>query len=316
MRVLGAEKGPRFRKRAGWSFGLEKGSSAGLVRGPRGDALGVVALEGSKARRLRLSLLDQLVGETAMKRQRGRGRKPGGHHQPNRSFESTGPDVKVRGNAATIYEKYLQLARDASSSGDRVMAESYLQHAEHYFRVMRAMQPAQPPPQVLDRFGQTYESDEDEDGGEDADAEVEAGSDMGEAPQPYQQREPREHRGDRGGDRGDRPRRFERDRDRDRDRDNREPREAREPRELREPREPRPEGAEGEERTGDDREFRRGRNRRGRYRPDGERDGPRAERGERPERPERSERAERPERAEREPVEGFGDGVPAFLAGE
>jgi hypothetical protein len=247
-----------------------------------------------------------------MKRQRGRGRKPGGHHQPNRSFESTGPDVKVRGNAATIYEKYLQLARDASSSGDRVMAESYLQHAEHYFRVMRAMQPAQPPPQVLDRFGQTYESDDDEDGGDEVDAEVEPSAEVGEAPQPYQ------HRGDRDRDRGDRPRRF--DRDRDRDRDNREPREAREPRE---PREPRPEGAEGEERTGDDREFRRGRNRRGRYRPDGDRDGPRAEGGgDRPPRPERAERPERPERPERaerkdrEPVEGFGDGVPAFLAGE
>jgi hypothetical protein len=77
-----------------------------------------------------------------MKRQRGRGRKPSGGSS-NRSFESNGPDIKVRGSASTIYEKYQQLARDATSSGDRVMAESYLQHAEHYFRIMRAQQAAQ-----------------------------------------------------------------------------------------------------------------------------------------------------------------------------
>jgi len=74
-----------------------------------------------------------------MKRQRGRGRKPG--NQQNRSFESNGPDVKIRGNASTIYEKYLQLARDATSSGDRVMAENYYQHAEHYYRIVQANQP-------------------------------------------------------------------------------------------------------------------------------------------------------------------------------
>lgn len=77
-----------------------------------------------------------------MKRQRGRGRgKPGGN-QGNRSFESNGPDVKIRGNAATIHEKYMQLARDASSSGDRVMAENYYQHADHFFRVVAEQQAA------------------------------------------------------------------------------------------------------------------------------------------------------------------------------
>jgi hypothetical protein len=76
-----------------------------------------------------------------MKRQRGRGRgnKPG--NQSNRSFESNGPDVKIRGNAAHIHEKYLQLARDAASSGDRILAENYHQHAEHYFRIVQANQP-------------------------------------------------------------------------------------------------------------------------------------------------------------------------------
>jgi Domain of unknown function (DUF4167) len=109
-----------------------------------------------------------------MKRQRGRGRggKPGGGHhnphQPNRTLESSGPETKVRGPASHIYERYLQLARDAQSSGDRVMAENYLQHAEHYFRVLRAMQPAGPPqPQAnTDRFGNNMDYD-DEDAGSD-----------------------------------------------------------------------------------------------------------------------------------------------------
>ena len=122
-----------------------------------------------------------MSGGFSMKRQRGRGRKPGGgggsgggggggHHQPNRTLESNGPDMKVRGPASHIYERYLQLARDASSAGDRVMAENYLQHAEHYFRMLRAMQPAAPPPNVNERFGSDadYDGDEDEamDGGE------------------------------------------------------------------------------------------------------------------------------------------------------
>ncbi len=78
-----------------------------------------------------------------MKRSRGRGRRPQNSH--SRAFDSTGPDVKIRGTAAHVYEKYLQLARDAGSAGDRVMAENYLQHAEHYFRILLAqgIQPGQ-----------------------------------------------------------------------------------------------------------------------------------------------------------------------------
>ena len=90
-----------------------------------------------------------------MKRSRGRGRRPqhnnhgggggggnngGGGFNPNRVFDSNGPEVKIRGSASTVYEKYLQLARDANSSGDRVMAENYLQHAEHYYRIVAAQQ--------------------------------------------------------------------------------------------------------------------------------------------------------------------------------
>ena len=62
-----------------------------------------------------------------------------------RSYESNGPDVKVRGTAQHIAEKYMTLARDAQSAGDRVMAENYLQHAEHYNRIIAAAYAANPP---------------------------------------------------------------------------------------------------------------------------------------------------------------------------
>jgi hypothetical protein len=78
-------------------------------------------------------------------KQRMRGR-PNNRKGPNpltRTYESSGPDVKIRGTALHIGEKYLQLARDAQSSGDPVMAESYLQHAEHYFRLIASAQQAQ-----------------------------------------------------------------------------------------------------------------------------------------------------------------------------
>lgn len=61
-----------------------------------------------------------------------------GQNPLTRSFESNGPDVKVRGTPAHVAEKYLQLARDAQSSGDHVLAENYLQHAEHYNRIIIA----------------------------------------------------------------------------------------------------------------------------------------------------------------------------------
>ncbi|HEX2147362.1 MAG TPA: DUF4167 domain-containing protein [Pseudorhizobium sp.] len=57
-----------------------------------------------------------------------------------RTYDSSGPDVKIRGTAQHIAEKYSTLARDAQSAGDRVMAENYLQHAEHYYRIIAAAQ--------------------------------------------------------------------------------------------------------------------------------------------------------------------------------
>jgi len=73
----------------------------------------------------------------------GGGSSGGSSYNPNRTYDSNGPDVKVRGTAAHVYEKYLQLARDANTHGDRVMAENYLQHAEHYFRILSAAQAQQ-----------------------------------------------------------------------------------------------------------------------------------------------------------------------------
>jgi hypothetical protein len=86
------------------------------------------------------------------KRGRGRGsnNNGGGNNNNNfnrkggnpltRTYDSSGPDVKIRGTAQHIAEKYSQLARDAQSSGDRVIAENYLQHAEHYYRIIAAAQ--------------------------------------------------------------------------------------------------------------------------------------------------------------------------------
>ena len=60
----------------------------------------------------------------------------------NHVFDSNGPDLRIRGTSQQLFEKYLQLGRDATSGGDRVMAESYFQHAEHYFRILNAMNQA------------------------------------------------------------------------------------------------------------------------------------------------------------------------------
>src|SRR4249919_2168208 len=76
------------------------------------------------------------------KRMRGRGNNTHRKSQNplTRVYESNGPDVKIRGTASHIAEKYVQLARDSQSSGDPVLAENYYQHAEHYFRLIAAAQ--------------------------------------------------------------------------------------------------------------------------------------------------------------------------------
>jgi hypothetical protein len=93
------------------------------------------------------------------KRMRGRNRK--GPNPLTRSYESNGGDVKLRGTALHIAEKYVQLARDSQSSGDRVAAENYFQHAEHYYRIVAAAQAQMPQPQPIIR---SDDDDMDEEG--------------------------------------------------------------------------------------------------------------------------------------------------------
>ena len=159
-----------------------------------------------------------------MKRQRGRNRgggNSGGKPQQqnaNRAFDSNGPEgVKVRGNAQHVFEKYQQLARDAGSAGDRVLAENYLQHAEHYFRVVRAMQPQRPASEILgrDQFTSGFDIDfEDESG-----AQAQQIADAENANNSYNDGGEGETEA-RGGWRDDRPQRDDRQRD-DRPRDDR-----------------------------------------------------------------------------------------------
>jgi len=253
-----------------------------------------------------------------MKRQRGRNRGGGGGgggnkptQNANRAFDSNGPDsVKVRGNAQHVFEKYQQLARDANAAGDRVLAENYLQHAEHYFRLLRAIQPNRPASEIIgrDQFASGYDIDfEDENLQAQAEAADEAAVEGG-GGEPRtdggdgrdQNRDRNRDRGDwqaRGGDEArrdrenrdrdgrDRDRWRERDRNRDRPRDDR-PRDER-PRDDR-PRDDRPR----DDRPRDDRPRAEGEERRDRY-----------------ERQDRD-RAERPERDPLAVVQPQGDPKP------
>jgi hypothetical protein len=138
-----------------------------------------------------------------------------GQNPMTRVFESNGPDIKIRGTASHIAEKYLQLARDARSSGDPVAAENYYQHAEHYFRLIAAAQEqfrqSQPQHQQQPRPDEVMGEDGEDDGENFSSFGQEPGfvpqpqqqqpymRDNGQQPregQPYQrdQQQPREHR--------------------------------------------------------------------------------------------------------------------------
>src|SRR5471030_87620 len=148
-----------------------------------------------------------------MKRQRGRNRGGGGGssgggggggkpqaQNANRAFDSNGPEgVKVSGNAQHVFEKYQQLDRDAGAAGDRVLAENYLQHAEHYFRLLRAMQPMRPASEILgrDHFSSGFDIDFEDEGAQAqalaADEAAEAGGEQPsqEGEQRWQGQQPR-----------------------------------------------------------------------------------------------------------------------------
>lgn len=130
-----------------------------------------------------------------------------GQNPLTRVYESNGPDIKIRGTASHVAEKYVQLARDARSSGDPVAAENYYQHAEHYFRIIAAAQEQfrQNQPQQQPRL----DTDPTGDDGYDEENYSNFGQEPGFAPQPpqqfardnqqqpyqrEQQQQPREHR--------------------------------------------------------------------------------------------------------------------------
>jgi len=131
-----------------------------------------------------------------------------GQNPMTRVFESNGPDIKIRGTASHVAEKYVQLARDARSSGDPVAAENYYQHAEHYFRLIAAAQEQfrQSQPQQQPRID--VDTPDDAGGDDDSESYSNFGAEPGFVPvqqprdnhqrdtQPFQrdQQQPREHR--------------------------------------------------------------------------------------------------------------------------
>ena len=132
------------------------------------------------------------------KRMRGRNRKGGHHHQNplSRMYESNGQDVKIRGTASHIAEKYLQLARDAQSSGDPVAAENYYQHAEHYFRLIAAAQEQlrqNQPFYQQQQPGGGVGGNAPDDGYDDGDDQPQMGEPYAPQSPPFYQREPQQH---------------------------------------------------------------------------------------------------------------------------
>lgn len=77
----------------------------------------------------------------------------------SKTYDSSGPGVKVRGNAQHIYEKYMALARDAQTSGDYVVYENFAQHAEHYKRIIIEATPIpNPEPLIEEELSEETES--------------------------------------------------------------------------------------------------------------------------------------------------------------
>lgn len=129
-------------------------------------------------------------GQNNNKRMRGRNRSKGGHHHQNplsRVYESNGQDVKIRGTASHIAEKYLQLARDAQSSGDSIASENYYQHAEHYFRLIAAAQ--EQLRQTQPYFQQQPGGNSADDGYDDGDEQPQVGEPYAPQAQPFYPRE-------------------------------------------------------------------------------------------------------------------------------
>lgn len=197
--------------------------------------------------------------------------RKGGQNPLSRSYESAGPDTKIRGTPAHIAEKYMQLARDAQSSGDPVLAENYLQHAEHYNRIIMTYREQQlqqnggEPVHANGQLGRFRQP-----GAADDEFTDEEGDDFGSGPQPGGNQPMLRPGGDQPRF-DDRPQRHQRDRDQ------------------------RNFGDRGERDRGGDRERMGDRDR---FQPN-DRNAERPQRAERVDRPDRVERAERPDRGDR-----------------
>lgn len=100
---------------------------------------------------------------TGSRRQRNRNNNGGrrSNQQRTQVYDSNGPDVRIRGTAHQVAEKYLALAKDASSAGDRIMAENYFQHAEHYIRVIGEMHGTFDMSRVEGMSGDEFNADDD-----------------------------------------------------------------------------------------------------------------------------------------------------------
>ena len=143
-------------------------------------------------------------------RRRGRGGGGGGPPRSNNPGPGNRQDNRQRGNAAQLLEKYKGLARDAQMQGDRVLTETYLQYADHYFRVLneaRARYEEQRPRQRDD-----YEDEGEDYEAEGEGAESEARDDPRRDDPRYEPREPRREQAARRDERTDRPERGNEDR--------------------------------------------------------------------------------------------------------
>src|SRR3954471_16826801 len=154
---------------------MARDASAGFAGEHRQDDTGREAYDVPRSRQQSQTQENRMRPQQQNRRMRGRNNNNNNNNSGNnnrkgpnpltRNYESNGPDVKTRGSAQQIAEKYSTLARDAMSAGDRVVAENYLQHAEHYNRIIAAAQaqlPIQNAQQNRDDFDDDGDDDRDE----------------------------------------------------------------------------------------------------------------------------------------------------------
>jgi hypothetical protein len=121
----------------------------------RGNKLGENMRYGSTARRVRSNNPNGGGNNSNRGGGNGQNNQRRSFTNKNKVFDSNGPDVRIRGTAYQIIEKYLTLAKDSASAGDRVLAESYLQYAEHYQRIISSWEDEYAPDPFDPRYEET-----------------------------------------------------------------------------------------------------------------------------------------------------------------